>query len=127
MKRIHKFALLAGAAASVAVLYAPLASAEPQSSIAKDKDQSKDMNGKVTDKGDAPLKGAVVYLKNTKTLAVKSYISDDAGTFHFHALSPNVDYELYAEFNGQRSNTKTVSSFDTKTSVEMTLKIDAKR
>ena len=43
----------------------------------------------------------------------------------------NVSYdptrELYAEFNGVRSSTKTISSFDSKTNVTMTLKVDVAR
>ena len=58
------------------------------------------IEGKVHDKNDAPLKGAVVYLKDSRTLAVKSFISDDDGVFHFGQLSQNTDYELYAEFEG---------------------------
>jgi hypothetical protein len=85
------------------------------------------VSGLVVDHAEAPISGAVVYLKNTKTLAVKSFITNDAGQFRFNALSPNIDYEIYAEFNGNRSGTKTVSSFDSKADVNMTLKVDTKR
>jgi hypothetical protein len=82
------------------------------------------VSGKVVDKGDAPLKGSVVYLKDDKTLAVKSFIADDGGTFRFGQLSQNEDYELWAEFNGKKSNTRTISSFDNKNEFVMNLKID---
>ena len=97
-----------------------------QTAVAE-KERVKNVSGSVLDKAEAPLSGAVVYLKNTKTLAVKSFISNDQGQFRFNALSPNTDYELYAEFNGTRSGTKTISSFDSKTDVVMTLKVDVKR
>ena len=93
----------------------------------KDRDQSRTLSGTVLDQTEAPLAGSVVYLKNIKTLAVKSFIADDSGGFRFPALSPNVDYEIYAEFNGQRSGTKTLSSFDSRTAVQMQLKIDVKK
>jgi hypothetical protein len=93
----------------------------------KDKDQLRILNGNVRDKSDSPLPGSIVYLKNTKSLAVKTYIADNEGAFHFHSLSPNIDYEVYAEFNGQRSSTKMLSSFDSRTVVNMELKIDAKK
>jgi hypothetical protein len=82
------------------------------------------IEGKVHDRNDAPLKGAVVYLKDSRTLAVKSFISDDDGVFHFGQLSQNTDYELYAEFEGKRSKSKTISSFDNKNDFNFTLKID---
>jgi hypothetical protein len=82
------------------------------------------IEGKVHDRNDAPLKGAVVYLKDSRTLAVKSFISDDDGVFHFGQLSQNTDYELYAEFEGKRSKSKTISSFDNKNDFNFTLKIE---
>lgn len=82
------------------------------------------VEGKVESKNDAPIKGAVVYLKDSRTLTVKSFISNDDGEFHFGQLSQNTDYEIYAEFGGKRSNVKKISSFDSKTDFNFTLKID---
>src|SRR3954468_13403689 len=93
----------------------------------KDRDQSRTLTGTVVDKEENALPSSVVYLKNTKTLAVKSFIADDSGSFRFTALSPNADYEVYAEYNGQRSRTKTLSSFDSRPSVQLQLKIDVKK
>lgn len=85
--------------------------------------QLRSLTGKVLTRHDDPIAKAIVYLKNTKTLAVKTYISDADGTYRFPALSPNVDYEIYAEFSGLHSDTKTVSAFDNRKAVTLTLRI----
>src|SRR5512143_3443862 len=68
--------------------------------------------GKVLDHGDNPLPNAVVYLTNTRTRAVKTYIVSADGAYRFPSLQPNIDYEVYAQHNGRKSDTKTVSQFD---------------
>ena len=73
-----------------------------------------------------PVPKAVVYLKNTKTLAVKTYITEQDGSYRFPALAPNVDYEVYAEFQGAHSDTKTLSAFDSRKQANITLRIHNK-
>ncbi len=73
---------------------------------------SRTLTGTVQDKGDKPIPNAVVYLKNAKTLAIKTYISQNDGTYRFPELSLNQDYEVYAEKEGTKSKTKTLSQFD---------------
>ena len=82
------------------------------------------VQGKVVDGANAPIKGAVVYLKDSRSLSVKSYFSDDQGGYRFGQLSQNSDYEVWAENNGKKSAVKSVSSFDTKSQFIINLKID---
>lgn len=91
--------------------------------LADNPPQVRSLQGQVMDNRDAPVGGAVVYLKNTKTLSVKTFIADKDGNYRFNALSPNVDYDVYAESNGKKSDTKTLSSFDTRKAAYINLKI----
>jgi hypothetical protein len=85
--------------------------------------QTRSVQGVVTNDDDAPLEGAVVQLKDTKTLQIRSFITKQNGTFHFHSLNPDVDYELRAEHQGATSGSKTLSSFDGRKSAVMNLKV----
>ncbi len=85
------------------------------------------VRGGVTDKSDAPIPAGVVFLKNTRTNAVRSYITDDAGNYRFSGLDPNADYEIHAEKDGAKSPTRTVSSFDSRKDIVINLKIDKKK
>ena len=66
-------------------------------------------------------------MKNLKTAAIRSYISNDQGEYRFSGLDPNIDYEIHAELNGMTSVTHTVSSFDPNKEIVLTLKLDKKR
>lgn len=81
------------------------------------------IEGMVCSKEGAPIQGAVVYLQDSKSLAVKSYLSDAQGHFHFRQLSMSADFDLWAELNGQRSKTKNISQFNSKTNLSYKLKL----
>jgi hypothetical protein len=98
----------------------------PSSRSAGDEPTMRTLVGQVVDKGDNPLPNAIVYLKNTKTLAVKTFIAQPDGNYRFHALSPNVDYEVHAELNGKSSDVKTLSSFDSRKEARINLRLDLK-
>lgn len=85
--------------------------------------QTRSVQGVVTNNAEAPLEGAVVQLKDTKTLQIRSFITKQNGTFHFHSLNPDIDYELRAEHEGASSGSKTLSSFDGRKSAVMNLKV----
>ncbi len=90
----------------------------------KDKQVGRLLFGKVLDPQDNPLPDAVVYVTNTRTRAVKTYIVGTNGTYRFPALSTAIDYEVYAQYNGHKSDTKSVSQFDDRSEVYLDLKVD---
>src|SRR6478752_2011195 len=92
----------------------------------KKTDNSRVLSGRVADRQDNPIPNAVVYLTNTRTRAVKTYIVGQDGVYRFPSLAPNIDYEVYAQFNGHKSDTKTVSQFDNRQQLNINLKIDTK-
>jgi hypothetical protein len=89
----------------------------------KEKQQGRLLFGKVLDQHDNPVVGAIVYLSDTRTHAVKTYIVSQEGTYRFPGLS-TVDYEVYAEYNGRKSDTKSVSQFDDRSQVYVDLRIN---
>ena len=89
--------------------------------------QLKTVHGTVMDGKDNFQASAVVYLKNLKSQAIKTYIADEAGKYRFSGLDPNVDYEIHAEKGDMISGNRNISSFDSRKDLEMTLKVDKKR
>lgn len=98
--------------------------------VAQDKKreaQLRTVRGVVADKSDSPISGSVVFLKNLRTNSVRSSYTDETGNYRFSGLDPNADYELHAEREGEKSPTRTVSSFDSRKDIVLNLKIDKKK
>jgi hypothetical protein len=100
--------------------------ATPASAAPDQKRATRLLLGKVLDPQDNPLPDAVVYLTNTRDRAVKTYIVGTDGTYRFPALAAAIDYEVYAQYKGHKSGTKSVSQFDDRSQVYLDLKIDTK-
>jgi hypothetical protein len=92
----------------------------------KDKASGRLLFGKVLDPQDNPLPDAIVYLTNTRNRAVKTYIVGPDGTYRFPALSAAIDYEVYAQYKGKKSDTKSVSQFDDRSEVYLDLKVNTR-
>jgi len=71
----------------------------------------KNIHGVVQDLRGRALPGARVFLKDMKTNIVRTLETDQNGEYKVFALTPTVDYELYAEFKGKNSEKKFVSAF----------------
>lgn len=114
-------ALLVMAAVSVAV-------APAQSRKEKAEEASKrSLEGLVTDAADDVVVGAVVKLKDLKTLSVRSFITKEDGKYHFYGLSINNDYEVQADSSGMSSKARQLSVYDSRKKPNMDLKIEKKQ
>ena len=82
--------------------------------------------GTVTAADDSPAAGAVVQLKDMRTLQVRSFIAQDGGNYHFTGLKADNDYQLKADYNGMSSGWKTLSVFDSRKVAIVNLKLDKK-
>jgi hypothetical protein len=83
------------------------------------------VQGKVEQASGSLAQGAIVYIKNAKTLEVRTYISTADGSYRFGQLNPDANYTVWAEYQGKKSKEKTISSFDTKKIFNILLKIEA--
>ena len=115
----RRVTIMAVCSLAFALLTAPTSYAKT-----KDTTPGRLLTGKVLDKEDNPVPDAVVYVTDTRTRAVKTYIVGPDGTYRFPALATNIDYEIYAQSNGKTSDTKRMSQFDDRKVVDIVLRID---
>ena len=101
------------AAASLAVFLLVLATG---AASAQSKAQ-KVLEGKVLGSADGPLANAIVYLQSSKDNSIRSFISTDDGSYRFGQISPDIDYQVWAQYKGAKSGSKTVSSFDSRKTI----------
>ena len=81
------------------------------------------VEGKVLDSSSNAVSGATIFLKNLKSKAIRSYTSESDGLFRFTQVNMADDYDLWAEKGAQKSATRTVSSWDTRTDVHFDLRL----
>ncbi len=94
----------------------------------KKDDGTRMVKGVVRDPADNLFENAVVKCKDTKTLAIRSYITKDDGAFSFQGLSVGTDYELRAETkDGLTSPAKVLSVYDNRREAVMNLKLEPKK
>jgi hypothetical protein len=94
----------------------------------KDKDDPtiRSLQGQVNDPEDKPVAGAVVQLKDTKTLQVRSFITQADGGYRFSGLRADTDYEIKADYSGLSSDNRRLSNFDTRKIATVNLKLNKK-
>ena len=85
------------------------------------------MTGTIRMLDDSLVEGAVVQLKNTKTMQVRSFITKADGVYQFQGLSTTIDYELKADSKGMTSGPRTLSTFDNRQRAIMHLRLENKK
>ena len=110
-----------------AVLFLLFAGFSGYAQSSKHESQLKTVRGVVIDKSDNPVAAGVVFLKNVRTNQVRSNITTNQGDYRFSGIDPNAEYELYAEKDGTKSQTRNISSFDSRMDIVLNLKLDKKK
>jgi hypothetical protein len=72
------------------------------------------------------VEGAVVQLKDTKTLRIRSFITLADGGYYFHGLSTETDYEIKASHDGRESKTRRLTVYDSRSKATIDLKLQPK-
>ncbi len=85
------------------------------------------IEGTVKDAHGTPISGAIVLLKDTKTLQIRSYIAQSDGTYKFFGLSTDVNYQVRAQAKGLTSSDKLISVFDSHKFIKVDLTIKDKK
>jgi hypothetical protein len=120
----HRAGWIAGAA--FAVLVSGLVSSATYGGIATAQAQNLGQRvviGSVVDDASAATPGATVFLRNVKTKSIRSYTSGKDGRFRFAQVNMSEDFDIWAEKDGKKTPTKSVSSWDTRKEFETELKL----
>jgi len=113
--------------AMASILCTGLLAQEPKKTREERREEanSRSAMGTITSADDKPLSGAVVQLKDMRTLQVRSFITLDDGQYHFSGLRNDIDYELTAK-SGETTSTKKLSLFDNRKQAILNFKLDKK-
>jgi protocatechuate 3,4-dioxygenase beta subunit len=100
-------------------------------SAQRDKGKKEDPNirtaeGTVLDLEQKPLAGAIVQLKDMRTLQVRSFVTQENGQYHFASLRTDTDYELQAVSGQLKSDVKRLSTFDSRKTATIVLQLEKK-
>jgi carboxypeptidase family protein len=87
---------------------------------------SRSVQGRITGADEKPVAGAVVQLKDMRSLQVRSFITQDDGTYHFSGLKGDIEYQLTAKAGDAGAGPKTLSIFDSRKEAILNFKLDKK-
>jgi hypothetical protein len=84
---------------------------------------TKTVSGLVTDKAENGIGGAEVTLKDLQTGKIVVIYAEANGQYQFSDLDPHHDFEIQASFKGVASETRQISSIDTRMKLVINLTI----
>ncbi|MEO8100036.1 MAG: carboxypeptidase-like regulatory domain-containing protein [Acidobacteriota bacterium] len=113
---------------AVAVLMASVAvlGAQQRNQDKKEDPNLRSVEGSVTDAQQVPVARAIVQLKDMRTLQIRSFVTQEDGTYHFAGLRTDTDYELKATLGESNSSSKRLSSFDSRKAARVILQLEKK-
>lgn len=85
--------------------------------------KTRTIQGTVLGPNDHAISGAIVYLKNTKSNDILTYITQNDGTYIFGYTPADVDMQVWAEYKGKKSSKQTISSFVSRNKVVVDLHV----
>jgi hypothetical protein len=98
----------------------------PQAKNDKEDANERSIQGVVTDANRAPVPKAIVQLKDTRTLQIRSFVTTVDGGYHFASLRMDTDYEVKASLGDQSTQTKRISTFESRKNVTVNLQMEKK-
>jgi hypothetical protein len=108
-------------------VFCPRAQAQDTQPTRKEKREAateRVVEGTVSDPDGKFVDGAVVELKDMRTLQVRSFYTQKNGAYHFSGLKLDNDYEIEARYNDMNSGWKRLSIFDTRKVPVINLKLE---
>jgi hypothetical protein len=70
------------------------------------------------------VNGAIVQLKDMKTLQIRSFITREEGKFLFQGIRRSTEYELKAKHGGKESKAEVLTIFDDRQRATVDLKLE---
>ncbi len=111
-------------AGAILILAAGLGGQEQTRKEKRDEAKLRSVMGLVLDAQEQPASGAVVQLKDMRTLQVRSFITQNDGQYHFSGLRPDIDYQVTAKSGDMTAAPRTLSIFDNRKEAVMNFKLD---